>query len=288
MKSIHLTPVSRLKNAQFWLLAIGAGLIAIHITLTWKSDNPSLLGNSLLFWIAISSLIWEKRDSLNLESGVFSSFLGLSIIGILLLKSASLTSFGGFLFLFPFIVAVGIALLASGFRGLKQYKGELLVLFFIYAPKLLPSWLSNHITLLTAKLAAFILWYTGFEVTRSGVYVYLPTGSIQVATGCSGIEVIFQQLGLAIIFILMFPLNRQQKILAPIVAATLGFVVNGVRVALMGVIVAKGNQEAFEYWHHGDGSLIFSMIAVILFGLFCWFLLNMNETKNKQPKSSIR
>ena len=288
MKSIHLTPVSRLKNAQFWLLAIGAGLIAIHITLTWKSDNPSLLGTSLLFWIAISSLIWEKRDSLNLESGVLPSFLGISIIILLLFKSASLTSFGGFLFLFPFIVAVGIALIASGFRGLKQYKGELLTLFFIGAPKLLPSFLISKITLLTAKLAAFILWYTGFEVTRSGVYIYLPTGSIEVASGCSGIQVIFQQLGLALIFISMFPLNRQQKILAPIVAATLGFVVNGVRVALMGVIVAKANQEAFDYWHHGDGSLIFSMIAVILFGLFCWFLLNLNETKNKQPKSSIR
>ncbi|MGI2901984.1 cyanoexosortase A [Tolypothrix sp. VBCCA 56010] len=288
MKSIHLTPVSRLKNAQFWLLAIGAGLIAIHITLTWKSNIPSLLGSSLLFWIAVSSLIWEKRHSLNLESGVLPSFLGLSIIAIILFKSASLTSFGGFLFLSPFILALGLALLASGFRGLKQYKGELLALFFLGAPKLLPSFLIKHITLLTAKLAAFILWYTGFEITRSGVNIYLPTGSIEVASGCSGVQIIFQQLGLAIIFILMFPLNRQQKILAPIVAATLGFIVNGVRVAVMGVIVAKGNPEAFEYWHHGDGSLIFSMIAVIFFGLFCWFILNINETKNKQHKSSIR
>ncbi len=288
MKSIHLIPVSRLKNAQFWLLAIAAGLIAIHITLTWKSDNPSLLGTSLLFWIAISSLVWEKRDSLNLESGILPSFVGLSTIGIVLLKSASLTSFGGFLFLFPFIVALGIALLASGFRGLKQYKGELLTLSFLAAPKLLPSFLISKVTLLTAKLAGFILWYTGFEVIRSGVNIYLPTGSIEVANGCSGIQIIFQQLGLAIIFILMFPLNRQQKILVPIVAATLGFLVNGVRVALMGVIVAKDNQEAFVYWHHGDGSLIFSMIGVILFGLFCWFLLNLNETKNKRHKSSIR
>jgi len=148
--------------------------------------------------------------------------------------------------------------------------------------------LISQVTLLTAKLAAFILWYTGFEVTRSGMNIYLPTGSIEVASGCSGIEIIFQQLGLALIFILMFPLNKQHKILAPIVAAILGFFVNGVRVALMGVIVAKGNQKAFEYWHHGDGSLIFSMIAVILFGLFCWFLLNINETKNKKLKSSIR
>ncbi|GAX44769.1 hypothetical protein NIES4075_57880 [Tolypothrix sp. NIES-4075] len=287
MKSIHLTPVSRLKNAQFWLLAIGAGLIAIHITLTCKANNPNLLSGSFIFWAAVSSLVWEKRDTFNLESGILSSFLGLSIIAIVLLKSASLKSFGGFLYLSPAISASGLALLASGFQGLKQYRGELLALFFLAAPKLLPPSLVD-ISPITAKFSAFILWYTGFEVTRSGVNVYLPTGSIEVYFGCSGIELIFQMLGLALLFMLMFPLNYQQKILVPIVAATLGFIVNGVRVALMAILVAKGNEEAFKYWHEGDGSLIFSMIAVLLLGLFCWFVLRMNEPKNQKPKSSSR
>jgi hypothetical protein len=30
-------------------------------------------------------------------------------------------------------------------------------------------------------------------------------------------------------------------------------------------------QPAFDYWHTGQGSLVFSMIAVLLFGVFCWF-----------------
>ncbi|MBW4450208.1 MAG: cyanoexosortase A [Spirirestis rafaelensis WJT71-NPBG6] len=287
MKSIHLTPVSRLKNAQFWLLAIGAGLIAIHITLTCKANNPNLLSASFIFWAAVSSLVWEKRDTFKLESGMFSSFLGLSIIAIVLLKSASLKSLDGFLYLSPSICALGLALLASGFKGLKQYRGELLALFFLAAPKLLPSSLID-ISPITAKFSAFILWYTGFEVARSGVNIYLPTGSIEVYMGCSGIELIFQMLGLALLFLLMFPLNYQQKILVPIVAATLAFIVNSVRVALMGILVAKRNEEAFKYWHEGDGSLIFSMIAVLLLGLFCWFLLGMNEPKNQKPKSSSR
>jgi cyanoexosortase A len=286
MKTTHLTTATQLKYPQFWLLAIGAGLIAIHLTLCWRSDNSNLLGMSFLFWAAISSQIWDKRHSFELESDILSSFLGLSLIGLVLLKSASLTSLGGFLYASPIIVAIGLALLASGFRGLRQYSGELLALFFLGVPKLLPLWMTD-ITPLTAKLSAFMLWYTGWNVVRSDVYIYLPTGSIEVASGCSGIEQIFQMLGLGLLFLLMFPRNWQQKILVLTVAGTLAFVVNGARVSLLAAIVGQGQKEAFDYWHHGDGSLIFSMISVLLFGLFCWFLLGQNELK-KGVKSSSR
>jgi cyanoexosortase A len=275
MKAINQTTFLQLKNAQFWLIAITAALIAIHLTLAWRG-NPSLLGTSFLFWAAISSLIWEKRYSLRMESGIIPSFLGLLLLGLVLIKSASMTSLGGFLYVFPFVSGLGLALLASGFTGLMQYRGELLALFFIAVPKLIPTWVLD-ITPFTAKLAAFMLWYTGAEVIRSGVHIHLPTGSVLVASGCSGIELIFQILGLGILFLLMFPLSWYKKILVLLVGGIVAFVVNGARVVVMTVIVGKGEQEAFEYWHNGDGSLIFSMIAVFIFGLFCWFILEQSQ-----------
>jgi cyanoexosortase A len=288
MKPTHLTTLKQLKYPELWLLGIGAGLIAIHLTLTWKSDNSSLLGMSFLFWAAISSQIWEKRHSLNLESGIFSSFLGLLLIGLILLKSASLTSFGVFLYITPFIIAVSLALLASGFKGLTQYKGELIALFCLVAPKVIPSFLTNSISSLTAKFAAFLLWYTGSSVVLSGNIIYLPTGSVEVFSGCSGVEQIFQMLGLAILFLLMFPQNQKQKILVPIVAIFLGFIINSLRVSLMAILVAKQQQEAFKYWHDGDGSLVFSTIAVLLFGVFCWFLMERSLTNKKDSMESIK
>ncbi|MBW4633264.1 MAG: cyanoexosortase A [Iphinoe sp. HA4291-MV1] len=279
--------VSRLKYPEFWLLAIGASLIAIHLVLLWKANNSSLLGMTFLFWAALSSLIWEKRHSFNLESGIFSSFFGLSLIALLLIKSISLTSFGVFLYFYPVIFAIGLALVASGFKGLKQYKGELFILFFLSVPKLLPSSLID-ISLLTAKFATLILWYTGFEVTRKGTLIYLPAGSVEVYHGCSGMELIFQLLGLALLFLLMFPQTWKQKILISFVAATLAFIVNGLRVALMAVLVAQGQMGVFDYWHDGDGSLVFSLIAVLLFGLFCWFSLGQSELRNKDTTESSK
>ncbi|KAF3888796.1 MULTISPECIES: cyanoexosortase A [Nostocales] len=281
MKTIPLTSVQQLKYPQLWLLGIGACLIIIHLTVTWKADNSNLLSSCILYWISISSLIWDKHHTLNLESGIFSSFFSLVLICLVLLKSATLTSFGLFLYFTPLIIAFSLALLASGFKGLKQYKGELIALFFLGAFKIVPSSLIGTLSSLTAKFAAFMLWYTGSQVALSGVIIYLPTGSVEVLSGCSGIEQIFQMLGLSLLFLLMFPQNGKQKIITPIVAASLGFIVNGIRVVLMAILVAKNQQEAFKYWHEGDGSLVFYMIAVVLFGLFCWFLIGRGESKTQ-------
>lgn len=279
---LHNAVYAKLKLFQYWLLATGIGLISIHVNLVWKSNNSSLLGTSILFWTAIGFLVWEKRNDLNLESDIFSSFFGFSLIAVLLVKSASMTSFGGFLYLSPVVYAFACALIASGFKGLKQYGGELLVLFILGLPKLLPMSLINiFLSPVTAKLSAFLLWYTGFDVVRSGVYIYLPSTyqRIEVASGCSGLEQILHMLGLGILFIIIFPLNWLPRITLPVFAAVVGFVVNAARVSVMVVILKGDNQQAFEYWHHGDGSLLFSTIAVSVFGLFCWFILGQGKSK---------
>ncbi|MEO1622255.1 MAG: cyanoexosortase A, partial [Cyanobacteria bacterium J06632_3] len=122
------------------------------------------------------------------------------------------------------------------------------------------------ISLLTAKFSAFVLWAFGFEVTRQGVWILLPTGSIEVYNGCSGIRMIFQLVGIAWLMLALVPMRWTHKIGLPIVAVLIGFVINGVRVALMAVLVALGNTAGFDYWHLGTGSLVFSAIAVLIFG----------------------
>ncbi|AFZ25645.1 exosortase, cyanobacterial variant [Cylindrospermum stagnale PCC 7417] len=271
--------VNLLKNVQLWLLGIGASLIAIHLNITWRDSTSEVFLINLLFLAFVCFLVKEKRYTLNLESGIFPSILGLLLIATVFLTSTSPQSFAGLFFISPLISGFGLALLASGFKGLTQYKIEFLALLFLSAHKLV-SIVFKDISLLTAKFSTAILWYTGFKVTRSGITITLPTGSIKVIADCAGMALILNLLGLAVLFILIFNLKWQQKILIPTVAAILGFMINGVRVALMAVLVAQGDKQAFDYWHFGDGSLIFSIIASLFFGSFCWFLLSINQPKN--------
>ena len=283
MKAINFCPVKLIKNSPFWLLGIAASLVAINLTLVWKARDIGHLGMSILFWLAVGSLLWEKRHSLSLESGVLPSLLGALLVAWVLLNSASLPDLqysvvhNPFLRISPFISALSLALIASGFRGLKQYWRELTIVFFLGIPSILASFLTN-ISPFTAKFATFLLWYSGFDVSVKGINIILPTGAVEVTKACSGIESMTYLLGISVICLVMFPPKRSYQIFVPIVALILGFVVNGVRVALMTVLAASDKLEAFEYWHTREGSLFFGMIAIAIFGLFYAFLLRQDET----------
>ncbi|WP_026733669.1 cyanoexosortase A [Fischerella sp. PCC 9605] len=283
MKANRLIEIKPLKNIQFWLLGIGAGLTAIILTLSWKSGDIAHVGMSIVFLLAVVSLLEDKRDQLTLESGIFPSILGGLLIGNLLWQSANFHHVNSpeiFIRVSPLISALGLGLLASGFKGLKQYSQELTILFFLGIPKLVLSSLFD-ISPLTAKFSAFLLWYCGVDVSLQGVFLNLPTGSVKVYEGCSGIESVCYLLGIAVICLLMFPTKRKQRVLVIFVAVALGFIINGIRVALLAVMVLKVNYPAFIYWHEGDGSLIFGMIEVLAFVLFYFLLHQQQEQKNQ-------
>ncbi len=291
MKNLHFLTVNPLIISRFWLLGIGASLIAIYMTFLWKAQDIAHLGMSAIFGLSVASLLWEKRRSLNLQSEIFPTVLGALLIALVLWQSAAISpevvlnkrNFNlystSFLRLIPLISALGLGLLASGFKGLKQYWQELTILFFLSVPSVVLS-LMVDISLLTAKFSAFLLWCSGFQVSLQGVYINLPTGSVKVYSGCSGMESMIYLLGLSVICLILFPIQRRKQIFVPIVAVTVGFIVNGVRVAFLTVLIASLNKQAFDYWHTGEGSLIFGMIAVMIFGFFYLFLLRQEEPED--------
>ncbi|MEG4205709.1 cyanoexosortase A [Microcoleus sp. Pol7_A1] len=282
-----MTEINSLKHIQepkYWLLGIASGLIVLHLTLTSRTNDTDLFGTMLLFWGVVAFLIWERHESLTFESGIFASFFGSSLIALILLKSSSISGYDFFIRATPFLSGVSLALLASGTKGLKQYWQELLILGYTAIP---PGLIGVFVDVakLTAKFSAFILHYLGFEVVRKGVFLILEKGSVEVYHGCSGVNAMLQLLGMALVFLLMFPTTLGQKIVLPLVAIIIAFVVNAARVALMAVLVSLSQPEAFKYWHEGNGSVIFSMIAVSIFGLFCWFAILKDQPQNKEEQN---
>jgi cyanoexosortase A len=275
-------------SIAFLLLVLGSGLVAIHLTLTWKMDNLSFQVSSLIFWFTAAYLIWQRRAQLNFQANVGEFLLGSIVLFFLLLKSIAITS-TGFLLVYPFVAGLSLALLASGFGGLGQYWQELTLLFFLGIPKLvLPSLIDP--TPLVASFTGILLRYTGFAVTQQGNLIQLTGGAVNVLPGCSGLESMIQLLSLAVLFLLLlpFPWHWIQKLSLPLAAVTIGFVVNAIRVALLAVLVDQGQSDAtFNYWHQGQGSLIFSGIAVSIFVLLVWVLVQLSTTRVLARKDSI-
>lgn len=270
---MSIPAATSLQLPKLLLLGIAAGLMFLHLTLVWQQDYNNLWMTSLIFWGAIGILVSQKCRQLTPTAGRLASGFGTLILVVVLLKSTSPTL--NYLNVFPLLSALGLALLASGFRGLKQYRQELISLFFFSVPRLVVPVLID-LSPLTAKFATFLLWYLGFDVTRYGVNIILPEGAIVVYPGCSGLATILELLALAVLLLVLFPTRRKYQILVPLGAVSLGFFVNSIRVVVM-AIASAANEEAFNYWHTGDGSLIFALIAQLLFGLFCFGLLRLHE-----------
>ncbi len=273
--------IQRLYEPKFWLLGLSTSLIALHLTLVNRTGNSELLATGCLFWMAAGTLVWERRQSLSLQSGPITSFLGALLLGFVFLRSFALPESTTVLRLLPLVAVFGVMLLASGARQLRGYWKEILIFTLFAAYPVLELMLKLvDLSQITAKSATFMLWYSGFAVQRQGVFLNLPTGRVEVYGACSGLASILQMLNVSILFLLMVEVrSRRKQIFCVVVAMLLGFLVNSARVALMAVLVSFSQKVSFEYWHSGDGSLIFSMIAVVLFGGFCWLAFLRHPSK---------
>ena len=281
MKVISFAPVKLLQNSKFCLFAIAVGLSALHLSLTWRLSggvDPLIVG--VLFWGAILCLLWQKQDKINLESDVLSSFFGSLLIALVLVKSISLFWVeSSFLRIAPMMAALGIGLLASGIKGLKQYWRELIIVLLLSLPESSFQQIIEEIfkvTTLTANFAVILLWYLGFSVSHQGANIFLPNGSVSVAPFCTGISNALLLLKLSVLFILMFPTNWSKKALVLLAAVSIAFVTSGIRVAVMAVVVSS--QEAFNYWHGPQGNQIFATISILIYGLFCRQLLQPDKS----------
>jgi len=276
--------LEKLQEPKYWLLGIGAALVALHLTVLGKSGDSELFATCVLFWMVIISLVWDKQNDLTLESELLPSSIGALLIALILLRSLSP---GGYhVRVAPFISMLGLCLMASGFKGLRQYWKELLILSLLILSSFVGLLLQMiDLSTQTAKLSAFLLHYVGFEVFRQGVFVALPGGTIQVYGACSGASSISQMLNIAVLFLMMVPLRWNQKIVTIVTAMVLGFAVNAVRVVLLAILNAQKQTAAFHYWHEDTGSLIFSVISVVLFGGFCWlaFLREQSDGQDDEP-----
>jgi cyanoexosortase A len=254
------------------------------MTLLWKLGDMAHFWMSIVFWFAVGSLLWDKQDILKQSEGksdLLSIVAGTILIAFILFKSAMVSSkYDHFLRIAPFLSGLGLSLIAVGFQDLKQFWRELVILFFHGIPSVITSPLVGIITSLTAKFAYYSLWYVGFNVTREGNYVALPTGRVLVNEGCSGIEAMNYLLGLSIVCLLLFP-TKQNKALVIGVAVACGFIINAFRVAGMALFVASYRLDLFKYWHEGEGSLVVGMIAVIVFGIFYQYILKRDSKISK-------
>lgn len=275
--------IDKLANFQigkFWLLILGGFLIALNLHLAWQAGLTNLVVTTILFVTAIYLRIQKRLVDLRLESDRISQFLASLIILGIFLKLIFLPTPEYLIRLLPLIIGFTLAILASGIKGIKQFRLELFLLLVLAIPLeslIEPINQTFNITTLLAQFSTFILWYLGFDVTRQGEFIILPTKATWVGPNCSGVLTILWMLQLGLLFLVMFPTKGIHKILVPVGAVAIVIFVNGIRIAIM-TYMAAHNYAIFEILH-SDKAQIFSTIPLLLFAAFCKSLIQQKIEK---------
>ncbi|NJK33986.1 MAG: archaeosortase/exosortase family protein [Oscillatoriales cyanobacterium SM2_2_1] len=266
------------------LLTLLAVLAAMHTTLVWRLSNDwDETGIHGLTWAVAFLLLWRQRYLLpTWEQGQvsFGSWLsGILLLAWTLFKCLTARRYEDVLFIqVPLAAMLGGLLTQVGWRKLGPFWSIMALIATLGVPIPLVSAAIERVipvNLFTAQFANSVLYYGGQRVVQTGLYIASPQGQVLVGRGCAGLPPIFLLLRLTLMYILAFPVARWTGWLLAGVAIAVAFVVNSVRVAILVLVVR--DDVAFDYWHDGDGSQIFSAIAVTLFFACCHWLTREGE-----------
>jgi cyanoexosortase A len=254
-----------------WLF-IAATVAIQNIVVFHTSQNDSNTVFALLIWggvlICMEDLIEELHPSPNFVVALIASIMLLFV----LFRTSLILHSDGVLFILPPIAALALVLLAYEPRRLYKFRDSLfcVLLFPAYAllNRIIPE---GPLSLLTAKIAAFWLSILGLDPILNGRDVLLKGGGVTVLGACNGLDMIAQVVCISIIFLLAFRLSSlTSRFLVLFLAPLIGLLSNTIRIALLSVISANGSGHGYGFWfdffHKDSGSLVFSGLAVFVFG----------------------
>jgi len=253
-------------------ITVGVGLFFIlHLVLLDQLGQSNLWSLHFLGLVAIVNLLWQKKEIIKLNSSLFSTCFGSTLIVLVLLRSQMPLGYNPHLSLF--VGCLGLVSLASGIKGIHQYKAEFIVISFLFFYPLFSKILMIiNLPVLTAKMSNFMLNLLGFTAEQQNTLIILPTGRLEVYGGCSGIELLLLLVLAALLFCLNFPLGLSQAIASFFIAILAAFLGNSLRVAFLAILVANHQPDAFKYWHGDDGGWIFAVAAIAVYVGISWYL----------------
>jgi cyanoexosortase A len=206
--------------------------------------------------------------------------LVLGSVGVLwvVARTARILFWEGILYVLAPLAGLALVLLCLPLREIAKLRESLTCLLMLPAFALITTRLPEEpLSLLTAKIAGFWVSLLGMPVQVTGRDVLLMNGGVTVLGGCNGLDMISQIVCVSLIFLMAFPIRSLlSRILVLLAAPLVGLVCNTVRIAVLAMITTTGQGKGdslFEFFHTETGSLVFSGVAVFVFGMIYMWLL---------------
>ena len=273
----------RLKNNTMLLFGIATYLVLIvgiflttftNLASQWQRDDFSYC---YLVPFIIIYLVWGKKDQL--VSGVsLPSWKGMTIIGLGIIFFW-LGELGGeyfTLYLSFWLIVVGLCWLHMGWEKLKVILFPLVLILTMFPP---PNFIYQKISvtlkLASSQLGVAAMQLLGMSAYREGNIIDLGFTQLQVVDACSGLRYLFPLMVLGVLLAYFYKEALWKKIVLIISTIPITIVVNGLRIASVGILYPVfGAKVAEGFFHDFSGWFIFMVsLGMLLFEM--WVLKKM-------------
>jgi exosortase len=299
-----------LKNPQTQLWTCGL-LLEVYYLLHWvvMTFQQALAGSSNVL-IGVSLIGWSAQKLWCESFGSFQSNRGEksrpiseeNVLGNLLILAGL-----GIFFAYPATAAVirvfacvmiltGILCSRFGFDSLHRHWLPLIILIPGLHPNLervarqiwdafMPAGILEHFM---AQSGSVVLRTIGFPAVSQNNLLILPTGSVNVASGCDGFSMAFTLAATGFVLGLFLAKCKRVVVMLVLCGALLAFGFNVPRVALMTIASIYWGQASFEFWHGPIGGQVFSAFLVTVYYYVAMFFLNSRSLRKPPKESSNR
>jgi len=262
---------------NLWLL-LAAAVATQNLGVFQSSQSEHITVFALLVWGGALICMEDQLEDLDPNPGRIGLVVGSGLLLWIMARTAMVLQWDGMVFLLAPLAGIALGLLCAPTSKLGRFRDSLLCLLLLPAfnvmMKLIPE---GPLSVLTARLSGFWLGILGFDNVVNGRTVMLPSGGVEVLPACNGVDMVAQVVCVAIIFLLAFPVRSMaSRIVLLGLAPLIGLASNTIRIAILALCVASGNGKGsglFTFFHDDLGSLLFSGVAVFVFGMLYMRLL---------------
>ena len=263
---------NRLALGLPYIVALFLAMILYWRTFTWWVYEWTLPGSfyahAMFVPFFVCIMLWRNRERL---AGVHGrpSWIGLSLIvpGVLLLLLARRSDVDTVQSLSFVFVLVGCSLLLLG----MSKTGKLLfpLLFVMMMMPLIPDQLINGIAfpiqLKSAQMAVFLLNHISLTCHQAGTQIIMEHYRMAVELPCSGFKTLLSLLTFAAAFAYLVEAPAWKRWLLFVITAPLSLFINGLRIALIGVVGELISTAMAQVFHDYSGLIVLILAFTFLF-----------------------
>ena len=185
-----------------------------------------------------------------------------------------------------FVVAGGFLFLGKNWMKAAMFPFAFL-LFMVPLPDSVANSLENTSKLASAECANFFLQLTGTSVLRDRLVFQLPNITIEVAQECSGIRSSWVLLIASTLASYLFLKRNSNRLILVLAAIPLGFLRNGFRIAVIGLLCINLGPQMIHSPIHRQGGPLFFVLSLFPLFLLLWFLRRIERPRGAKPATGM-